>query len=111
MPIAAPKGADQPFWHLADGNIHFNLSSPQGADDFDGREGEIARGLAALASTMEGSFAAEHGLGRAKIALADSYRSPVERRMMAMIKHAFDPEQGLNSGVILARLPDIDTKG
>lgn len=91
-----------PFGHLGDGNIHFNLSPPPSAEDFSGRDGEIASALAALATRMHGSFAAEHGLGRTKIALADHHRGPVERRLMAAIKRALDPDDVLNPGVIVA---------
>lgn len=98
------------FGHLADGNVHFNLSPPQGSVDFEGLDRMFAQELAALVSTMCGSFAAEHGLGRAKIQLADANRSPVERRMMSLIKHAFDPEISFNPGVILSDTQAAVTK-
>lgn len=90
-----------PFGHLGDGNIHYNLTPPAGAADFGGLAHDLAHALARLATDMGGSFAAEHGLGRSKIALADAIRSPVERQMMARIKAAFDPENLMNPGVIL----------
>ncbi|MGV6873939.1 FAD-binding oxidoreductase [Pseudochelatococcus sp. B33] len=92
-----------PFGHLGDGNIHFNLSPPPSAADFSGRGRDIAQALAVLATQMGGSFAAEHGLGRSKIALADSQRSTVERNLMATLKRALDPDGLLNPGVIVAR--------
>jgi FAD/FMN-containing dehydrogenase len=88
-----------PFGHLGDGNIHYNLSPPLGAD-FAGKAAELGLGLARLADGMAGSFAAEHGLGRAKIALADAVRSDAERQLMATLKQALDPENLLNPGVI-----------
>mgnify|MGYP003390477459 CR=1 FL=1 len=91
-----------PFGHLADGNIHYNLSPPVGRADFGGLAAEFALGLARLADGMGGSFAAEHGLGRAKIALADALRDPVERVLMARLKQAFDAEGRMNPGVIVA---------
>ncbi len=89
-----------PFGHLADGNIHYNLSPPPGCG-FGGREAEIGLALARLAGDMGGSFAAEHGLGRAKISLADTLRPIAERAMMKAIKNAFDPPSLLNPGVII----------
>jgi FAD/FMN-containing dehydrogenase len=53
---------------------------------------------------MGGSFAAEHGLGRSKIALADALRPKVERGLHRRIKTAFDPAGLLNPGVILAAI-------
>ncbi|MBL9075463.1 FAD-binding oxidoreductase [Tabrizicola sp.] len=89
-----------PFGHLGDGNIHYNISPPEGAG-FAGDIGQLSLHLCALAQDMGGSFAAEHGLGRSKVALADRLRSPVERRLMAGIKAALDPEALFNPGVIL----------
>lgn len=88
------------FGHLGDGNVHYNLSPPEGAD-FAGQSPALVLELARLAAGLGGSFAAEHGLGRSKVALADHLRSPVERRLMARIKGAIDPSGGMNPGVIL----------
>jgi FAD/FMN-containing dehydrogenase len=90
-----------PFGHLGDGNIHYNLSPPAGLADFDGKAGPFAEALAALATDMDGSFAAEHGLGRAKIAMADRNRGPVERELMARLKGALDPLGIMNPGVLV----------
>tara|TARA_B100001059_G_scaffold60440_1_gene56161 strand:+ start:729 stop:935 length:207 start_codon:yes stop_codon:yes gene_type:complete len=46
--------------------------------------------------------AAEHGLGRAKIGLADALRDPVERIMMLRIKKSFDDTNQLNPGVLIS---------
>lgn len=90
-----------PFGHLGDGNIHFNLTPPVGQPGFAGQDEPIRIALAALAGEMGGSFAAEHGLGRAKIGLAERLRSPVERDMMRRLKQAFDPAGTMNPGVVI----------
>ncbi len=90
-----------PFGHLGDGNIHYNLSPPEGRDGFEGKGPEIGEALARLAAGMGGSFAAEHGLGRTKIALADAIRSPEERALMARLKAAVDPSGTMNPGVLV----------
>lgn len=90
-----------PFGHLGDGNVHYNLSPPEGQTGFDGRESEIGQALAALATAMGGSFAAEHGLGRSKVVLADACRSAVERDLMALLKDAFDPSAIMNPGILV----------
>jgi FAD/FMN-containing dehydrogenase len=66
------------FGHLGDGNVHFNLSPPSGRRDFLGLDSEFAIRLGRLATDMGGSFAAEHGIGRTKLELADLLRHPVE---------------------------------
>jgi FAD/FMN-containing dehydrogenase len=90
-----------PFGHLGDGNIHYNLSPPEGHADFGGKAVAFADALSALATEMGGSFAAEHGLGRAKIAMADRNRGAVERELMARLKAALDPEGIMNPGVLV----------
>ncbi|TPI48076.1 FAD-binding oxidoreductase [Mesorhizobium sp. B2-9-1] len=90
-----------PFGHLGDGNIHYNLSPPEGRADFDGKAEQFAQALSLLATKMGGSFAAEHGLGRAKIAMADLNRSRVERDLMSRLKDAFDPRGTMNPDVLV----------
>ncbi|MBO0662433.1 FAD-binding oxidoreductase [Jiella sp. MQZ9-1] len=90
-----------PFGHLGDGNVHYNLSPAAGAPDFAGHGQRFAVELGRLASELGGSFAAEHGLGRAKIALANALRGAVERDLMGRIKAAIDPAGILNPGVIV----------
>ena len=68
---------------------------------FSGEASEFAEALSALATQLGGSFAAEHGLGRAKIALAERNRGAVERELMARLKGAFDPMGTMNPGVLL----------
>lgn len=91
-----------PFGHLGDGNVHFNLSPPIGQKGFFGMEETFALRLGRLANEMGGSFAAEHGVGRAKVMLADQLRGPLERALMARLKTAFDRAGILNPGVIVA---------
>jgi FAD/FMN-containing dehydrogenase len=90
-----------PFGHLGDGNIHYNLTPPAGAAGFAGQAADIGLALARLAGAMGGSFAAEHGLGRAKRAMADALRPDVERHLMRAIKQVIDPAGLMNPGVIL----------
>ena len=90
-----------PFGHLGDGNIHYNLTPPEGRADFAGQDAALANALAALATDMGGSFAAEHGLGRSKTALADALRPPAERALHRRIKAALDPAGQMNPGVIV----------
>jgi len=77
-----------PFGHLGDGNVHYNLSPPVGSMDFSERASLLSMSISALAESVQGSFSAEHGLGRTKVALADELRPSIERAMMARIKNA-----------------------
>ncbi len=88
------------FGHLGDGNVHYNLSPPLGRRDFLGLDSEFAIKLSKLATVMGGSFAAEHGIGRTKIVLADILRDPMERNLMAQLKKSLDDTNQLNPGVL-----------
>jgi FAD/FMN-containing dehydrogenase len=91
-----------PFGHLADGNIHYNLTPAPGMEDFAGQDEALGLEIAGLATRMGGSFAAEHGLGRSKVSLADALRPPAERALMCAVKRAFDPAVLLNPDVSIA---------
>ena len=45
-----------PFGHLADGNIHYNLSPPLGQSDFSGKAADITLSLAQLATRLAVSY-------------------------------------------------------
>jgi hypothetical protein len=70
--------------------------------DFSGLGDEFSIKLGRLATDMGGSFAAEHGLGRSKTALAVCLRDPVERNLMERVKKALDVEMQLNPGVLVS---------
>lgn len=96
-----------PFGHLGDGNIHFNLSPPEGMADFGDSKEKLSLYLYEAAEAAGGSFAAEHGLGRNKCEFFDWLRSPVEQDLMARLKGAMDPQGLMNPGVII---PTRDVK-
>lgn len=89
------------FGHLGDGNVHFNLSPPEGEHDFGAASEALTEAIYAAAVEDGGTFAAEHGLGQAKVAMADRLRPAVERDLMRAIKRAFDPEGRFNPGKVV----------
>ncbi len=92
-----------PFGHMGDGNIHFNVSQPEGGDGnaFRLRQGDINRAIFDLAARYHGSIAAEHGVGQMKRDLLPDVRSAVEMDVMRRIKAALDPNGILNPGKVL----------
>ncbi|WP_371229090.1 FAD-binding oxidoreductase [Roseovarius sp. 2305UL8-3] len=100
-----PGVRSNPFGHLGDGNIHFNLSPPSGLSDFGESKAALSLCLYRAAEAAGGSFAAEHGLGRSKITYADQLRSPEERHLMGTLRAAMDPKGILNPGVIVRENP------
>ena len=91
-----------PFGHAGDGNIHFNLTQPEGAETgaFLGRWTEFNEIVHALAAGMGGSISAEHGIGLLKRDELPSYKSPIELDLMRSVKRALDPDNIMNPGKI-----------
>jgi FAD/FMN-containing dehydrogenase len=91
------------FGHIGDGNLHYNLSKPQAADNqaFMSRTSEANRIVHDLVAELGGSISAEHGLGQLKRELLPRYKSPVEIDMMRAVKQAFDPGGLMNPGKLL----------
>ncbi|WP_293801638.1 FAD-binding oxidoreductase [uncultured Bosea sp.] len=93
-----------PFGHLGDGNIHFNVSQPVGADKagFLARWSEMNEAVHAIVAELHGSISAEHGIGRLKRDLLPGVKDPVELDLMRTIKQTLDPKGILNPGAVLA---------
>ena len=93
------------FGHLGDGNIHFNVSQPIGADRaaFVARWDAMNAVVHAIVARMGGSFSAEHGVGRLKTALLERTKDPGVLFMMRQIKAALDPNGVMNPGAVLSR--------
>ena len=91
------------FGHVGDGNIHFNLSQPVGADKgaFLARWGHINRLVHDVACEMGGSFSAEHGVGMMKREELRRRKPKVEVELMTRIKAALDPGNIMNPGKLL----------
>jgi FAD/FMN-containing dehydrogenase len=91
------------FGHLGDGNLHYNLSAPAGADAgaFIGQAGRANRIVYDLAVQLGGSFSAEHGVGQLKRDELTRYKPAVEVELMRRIKRALDPENLLNPGKVV----------
>ncbi len=60
-----PGARPVPFGHLGDGNLHYNVSQPIGANtaDFLARWHEMNAVVFAIVLRMGGSISAEHGIG------------------------------------------------
>ncbi|MEX2631471.1 MAG: FAD-binding oxidoreductase [Tistlia sp.] len=95
-----------PFGHLGDGNIHFNVSQPEGGGAAE-REAFLAgwdamnRAVHDIVHRHRGSISAEHGIGRLKLAENARFKSPVELDLMRAVKQALDPHGIMNRGKVL----------
>ncbi len=92
------------FGHLGDGNLHYNLQAPNGADGaafLGAHEHAVNQVVFDSVAHFEGSFSAEHGIGALKRDELALRKSPVALRLMRGIKAALDPQGLLNPGRVL----------
>ena len=91
------------FGHMGDGNLHFNVSPPVGADHdaFLRNQDAINRIVHDLVAGFDGSISAEHGLGVLRRDEAARYKSPVELALMRRVKYALDPAGVMNPGKVI----------
>lgn len=92
-----------PFGHMGDGNVHFNLSQPEGMDPkaFLADMTPVQAAIEAIVLDLGGSISAEHGIGQIKTELIRQVKDPVALDMMRAIKTALDPRGILNPGKVL----------
>ena len=91
------------FGHIGDGNIHLNLTQPEGADTegFLARWDELRRAVYEVVVDLNGSISAEHGIGRANLEANLRTKSEVEIDLMRKLKRALDPENLMNPGRVV----------
>ena len=98
-----PGARPLPFGHMGDGNMHYNVTQPVGAD----REAYLKRWYEMNAAVHEvvkkygGSISAEHGIGVMKRRLLPEVKDPVAIDLMRTLKRTLDPKGILNPGKVL----------
>ena len=92
------------FGHLGDGNLHYNVQAPEGADGqafLRDHEEAVNTLVYDSVARFEGSISAEHGVGSLKLDKLKHHKSPVALGMMRAIKQALDPHNMMNPGRVL----------
>ena len=91
------------FGHLGDGNLHYNLSAPEGRDPqaFMSNASIANRIVYDLVDAARGSISAEHGIGQLKRSELTRYKSEIEIELMHRIKAALDPGGLFNPGKVI----------
>jgi D-lactate dehydrogenase (cytochrome) len=91
------------FGHAGDGNIHFNLSQPVGADraQYLARWEEFNRIVHDIVVDLDGSISAEHGIGRLKREELVHYKPAIAIDLMGMLKRTLDPKGIMNPGKVI----------
>jgi FAD/FMN-containing dehydrogenase len=98
-----PGSRPLPFGHLGDGNIHYNVAQPVGADkaEFLKRWDEVNAAVFAVVAKHGGSISAEHGIGVIKRDLLPKVKDKVAFELMRTLKRTLDPKGILNPGKVL----------
>ncbi len=92
------------FGHLGDGNVHFHVLAPDGAQpgQWQTTQGKTISGFVyELVTQWGGSISAEHGIGQAKLAEFGRLGDPVALHMLQSVKQALDPQAILNPGKLV----------
>lgn len=92
----APEGKTWLFGHLADGNVHVNVTGWTSSD-----VERIERAVLSRVDDAGGSISAEHGIGTAKRAWLSANRGRPDVDAMMAIRRALDPDAICNPGVLL----------
>jgi D-lactate dehydrogenase (cytochrome) len=98
-----PGARPVPFGHAGDGNIHYNISQPVGADkaQFLARWDEVNAAVHGVVTNLGGSISAEHGVGVMKRDLLPGVKDPVALDLMRTLKRTLDPLNILNPGKVV----------
>lgn len=98
-----PGARPVPFGHFGDGNVHYNVTQPEGMERarYIALWQDMAHAVHALVDDMGGSISAEHGIGRLKRDELPSHKSAIEMRLMRAIKQTLDPHGILNPGRVV----------
>lgn len=93
------------FGHLGDGNLHFNISAPEGSDAsvfLQKHQHTINACVHDAAMACGGTISAEHGIGQLKNHLLKQVTEASNYQIFRALKQALDPSNILNPGKILA---------
>ena len=91
------------FGHLGDGNIHFNVRAPAGADAawLEGEGHAVSALVHDLVTAAGGSISAEHGIGQMKLDEFARLAGPARLGALRAIKQALDPKGIMNPGKLV----------
>lgn len=91
------------FGHMGDGNLHYNVSRPVGADDeaFLALYHRMNEAVHEVVRAFDGSISAEHGIGQLKRDELVATAPPAAIDLMRRVKAAFDPAGIMNPGKVI----------
>jgi FAD/FMN-containing dehydrogenase len=95
------------FGHLGDGNVHFHVNAPSGADASAWRADPgkaISAHVYDLVTQAGGSISAEHGIGQMKLDALARTGGPARLAALRAVKQGLDPRNLFNPGKLIPPL-------
>ena len=92
------------YGHVGDGNVHFNVLAREREHAVQFKENNaeaISAVIHSMAMECNGSFSAEHGIGKFKREILADIGDPVRLDLMRRIKATLDPKGLMNPGKVL----------
>lgn len=91
------------FGHAGDGNLHYDLTHDDAAmkPTMLAKWDEVLHAVHDVTQGLDGSIAAEHGIGTFKVNELAQRKEAVELDLMRKIKNVLDPDRLMNPGVVL----------
>ncbi|MBT6312419.1 MAG: FAD-binding oxidoreductase [Alphaproteobacteria bacterium] len=91
------------FGHAGDGNIHYNVTQPEGVDKAEYLEQwhKLNHVIHEIVVAMDGSISAEHGIGQLKRNELVYFKPELDLELMRGVKAVFDPAGLMNPGKVL----------
>jgi FAD/FMN-containing dehydrogenase len=101
MEALCPGARIVAFGHMGDGNFHYTVMQPLGADPARFPGLDLTQRVNEIAVALDGSISAEHGIGVARRADLARFKDPQAIAMMRLLKHALDPKGVMNPRALL----------
>ncbi|MGE0045508.1 MAG: FAD-binding oxidoreductase [Hyphomonadaceae bacterium] len=89
------------FGHAGDGNIHYSVVQPQGADPSAFPGLQISEAVHDCAAALGGSISAEHGIGVTRRDELPRFKDPAALDLMRALKRTLDPKNVLNPRALI----------
>lgn len=104
-----PNWVPQAYGHMGDGNVHFNALPPEGMNAPEARVigPAIEKRIFEIALAHNGSYSAEHGIGRTKRSWFAKTTEAEKLALLARVKRAYDPEFRMNPGCLIADQAEV----
>lgn len=96
------------YGHFGDGCVHVRLAMPLETPEGVAHSRAFLQSAARICAAHGGSVSGEHGDGRARGELLRFMYSPEMLDLFARVKHAFDPDNLLNPGVLAAPMDEAE---